>query len=208
MIIGPQYKIARRLGARIFPKTQTAKFTISGTERKTKGGKAGGGKGRRGMSEYGTQLIEKQKARYTYGVMEKQFRNYVKKAQDNRSGPSASLYKMLEMRLDNIVFRLGLVPSRRFARQAVSHGHILVNGRRVTIPSYAAKVGDVVTVREQSKGNGIFRELAERTKTYELPTWLSFDGGKMEGVVKVDPVLGTTEGNLNFSSILEFYSRV
>lgn len=203
MKIGPKYKLARRLGDRIFPKTQTTKFTVSGTERK------GGKKGRRGGTEFGLQLIEKQKARYTYGISEKQFSNYVKKVHESKTdSPATSLFVALESRLDNVVFRLGLVNSRLFARQAVSHGHVLVNGRKVTIPSYKVRVGDKITVRPQSKNNGIFRGLAERNQNYNVPAWLSFDAEKLTGEIKAAPVAGVAESNLNFGAILEFYSRV
>jgi small subunit ribosomal protein S4 len=203
MKIGPQYKIARRLGARIFPKTQTAKFTISGTERKRPAkSKRGGG------TDFGLQLIEKQKARFTYGVMEKQFSNYVKKVRGMKGTPAANLHRLLEQRVDNVVFRIGLVPSRRFARQAVSHGHILVNGRKITIPSYQIKVGDVLSVRPGSKDNGIFRNLLERTKDYQVPEWLSYDSEKLTATVVHEPKTDTVAEGLNFGTILEFYSRV
>lgn len=204
MKIGPKYKIARRLGDRIFPKTQTSKFTISGTE-KVRAGK----RGKRSGGEYGQQLIEKQKARLSYGVTEKQFSNYVKKARTKHgSNPATELANLLESRLDNAVFRLGLVKSRLAARQAVSHGHIIVNGRRVRVPSYQIDAGDKIAVRPESRQSGLFRDLAERLKEYTAPAWLSFNTEKWEGVVSAKPQVGSTETNLNFSSILEFYSRV
>lgn len=204
MKIGPKYKIARRLGDRIFPKTQTSKFTISGTEKKRTGKK-----GRRGGGEYGLQLIEKQKARFSYGISEKQFSNYVKKARAKK-GPNsvASLINLLESRLDNAVFRLGLVKSRQAARQAVGHGHIMVNDRRVTVPSFAVRVGDKITVRPNSRTNGLFRDLSERLKDYTAPAWLQFDGEKWQGSVLAEPQTATAESSLNFGSIMEFYSRV
>ena len=205
MKIGPQYKIARRLGERVFPKTQTTKFTVSGTEKKQSKGKHG----RKNMTAYGQQLLEKQKARYTYRVSEKQFGNYVKKAHTAKhSSPVANLFKALETRLDNVVFRLGFVGSRSFARQACSHGHIMVNGRRVTIPSCTLRVGDKISIRPQSKDNGAFRNLAEKRQNYTLPTWLSYDETSGEGEIKAEPVMGVGESNLNFNSIIEFYSRV
>lgn len=204
MKIGPKFKIARRLGERVFPKTQTSKFTLAGTERKkTKHG------GRGGSSEYGKQLLEKQKARYTYCVSEKQFSNYVKKIKGIKgSNNSENLFVALESRLDNVIFRLGLVNSRLFGRQAVSHGHILVNGRRITIPSYQVKLGDKISIRQGSKANGIFKNLTEKLSNHSAPTWLIFDTEKNEGAVKSKPVIGVGEANLNFESIFEFYSRV
>lgn len=204
MRVGPKYKIARRLGDRIFPKTQGTKFTVSGTERKIRSKK-----GKRSMSEYGLQLIEKQKAKYTYGTSEKQFSNYVKKTRTLKNDlPAANLYRALESRLDNVVFRMGLVNSRAFARQAVSHGHIMVNGRKATIPSREIYVGDVIGIRPGSKDNGIFRDLAEKTKNHTAPNWLLVDPLKYEATVKGLPSYKDKEPNLNFESILEFYSRV
>jgi small subunit ribosomal protein S4 len=204
MRVGPKYKIARRLGDRIFPKTQGTKFTVSGTEKKQHGKKGG----RRGGSEFGLQLIEKQKAKYTYGVSEKQFGNYVKATRTGKLSPSAGLYQALERRLDNVVFRIGLVHSRAFARQAVSHGHILVNGRRLTIPSYSVRENDVIGIRPGSKDNGIFRELAEKLKDRRAPNWLEVDPLKFTATVKGLPSYKDKEPNLNFESILEFYNRV
>jgi len=205
MRVGPKYKIARRLGDRTFPKTQGTKFTVSGTEKKNRGKKGG----RRQMSEYGTQLIEKQKAKYTYGVSEKQFSNYVKKTRTMKNdGPAANLYRALEARLDNVVFRMGLVNSRAFARQAVSHGHILVNGRKLNVPSYTVRENDVIGIRQGSKDNGIFTGLAEKMKDRTAPNWISVDPLKFEATIKGPASYKDKEPNLNFESILEFYSRV
>lgn len=204
MKIGPKYKIARRLGERVFSKTQSSKFTISGTEKKTKSKR-----GNRAMSEYGKQLLEKQKARYAYGITEKQFANYVSKSRNKKGvNPAQTLYELLEKRLDNVVYRLGLTNSRSFARQAVSHGHITVNGRKVTIPSYSVKAGETIGIRPGSRDNGIFREAKEKLKDYHQPTWLLFDNDALVGEVKADPSRSEGEMNLNMSSIIEFYSRV
>jgi small subunit ribosomal protein S4 len=192
------------LGERVFSKTQTTKFTVSGTEQKQRGKK-----GKKTLSEYGSQLIEKQKARYTYGVTEKQFSSYVKKARAIKGGnPVNDIYSMLERRLDNTVYRLGLAKSRALARQMVSHGHITMNGRKVTIPSAVVSKGDVIAVRKGSQDKALFKDLAENNQTYTVPNWLTFDLGKKEGVVKTIPAHGEGETNLNFGTILEFYSRV
>ncbi|MEK7136010.1 MAG: 30S ribosomal protein S4 [Patescibacteria group bacterium] len=206
--IGPKYKIARRLDDKIFSKTQTTKFAISaGGDGKNTGGKPG--MRRKTVSEYGRQLIEKQKAKYTYGVNERQFANHVKAVRLMKNvNVSAEMFKRLENRLDNVIFRMGLANSRLFSRQMVSHGHILVNGKKVTIPSYEVKKGDKVSVRVGSKSKGQFINLEERLKTYTAPTWLVFDEKTMTGEVKGSPEYGDGESNLNFTSILEFYSRV
>lgn len=206
MKTGPKFKICRRLGERIFPKCQTTKFAISGTGA-AKVGKTTGHRSR-SASDYGTQLREKQKARYTYGVNERQFRSYVKRSQMIKTGnPLVNLGQLVESRLDNVVYRLGFVPSRAFARQVVSHGHILVNGGRVTIPSYVVAVGDVISIRVQSRDNGVFREVATRLKEYEPPAWLLYTADR-EAKVIAKPALEETESNLNLSAIIDFYSRV
>ncbi|HEY4476457.1 MAG TPA: 30S ribosomal protein S4 [Candidatus Paceibacterota bacterium] len=207
MKTGPKFKICRRLGERIFPKCQTTKFTIS-SGGLAKPGKAGGGRRSRSASDYGSQLREKQKARYTYGVNERQFRNYVERSRKLKTGnPLLNLGQLVESRLDNVVYRLGLVSSRAFARQVVGHGHILVNGRRVTIPSYAVSVGDVISIRSQSRDNGVFREVAERLKEVEPPSWLLYTADR-EAKVVAEPMLEEAESNLNLSAIIDFYSRV
>ncbi|HEY4483610.1 MAG TPA: 30S ribosomal protein S4 [Candidatus Paceibacterota bacterium] len=199
---GPQYKTCRRLGEAIFPKCQTTKFAISGAENKNK-------KHKKALSEYGAQLLEKQKARLTYGVTERQFSNYVKKARNSHGTNTPNeVFKMLESRLDNVVFRLGLAPSRAFGRQMVSHGHVLVNGRRLNIPSYSVKTGDKIAVRPQSKGKGLFTNIEERLKDHTQPNWVVLDDKKLEGEIKTLPEFTSSESNLNFSAIIEYYSRV
>lgn len=199
---GPQYKICRMVGDRIFPKCQTTKFAVSGPKHRVSK------RPPRPKTEYGLQLLEKQKARFSYGITERQFSNYVKRAGTMSGNPAPRLYQLLETRLDNTVFRMGLVHSRRFARQVVAHGHILVNGRRVSAPSYQVKIGDVITVREGSKQSALFRDMEERLKVYTTPEWVTFDGGALQGSVTALPVLGTGEGAINFGTIVEFYSRV
>jgi small subunit ribosomal protein S4 len=208
MITGPKYKICRRLGGRVFGKCQTTKFSTSGSEQR--GGRGGKKTGRpKQLSEYGTQLIEKQKARFSYGLKEHQFANYVKNIRGHKvKNPTGALYQLLESRLDNVVYRLGLANTRAFARQLVSHGHITVNGRRLNIPSYQVKTGDKVAIRTQSRAAGAFKNLAERLKDYHTPGWLLFDEEKSEGVVKALPLPGEAEVDINFGAILEYYSRV
>ena len=115
---------------------------------------------------------------------------------------------MLETRLDNVVFRLGLAPSRAFGRQMVSHGHILVNGRRLNIPSYNVKLGDKISVRPQSKDKGLFNNLTERLKDFTTSNWMVLNENKLEAEVKTWPEFNNQESNLNLSAIIEFYSRV
>jgi Ribosomal protein S4 and related proteins len=158
------------------------------------------------MTEYGTQLIEKQKIRFSYGISERQLSNYVKKATLAKgSGAAEKFYEELESRLDNAVYRMGLAPSRRGARQMVSHGHFIVGDHRVTIPSYELKPGDVIKVREGSKTKKLFENLEARLKDYNAPSWISFDTASMEGKVLEHPK--STETFLDLNAVLEFYSR-
>ena len=202
MKIGPKYKIAKRLGAPVFEKTQTQKFRVK-MEASTKSKK-----GPKTRSSYGLQLIEKQKARFTYGISAKQFGKYIKEVIDSKTvhGPE-ELYKKLETRLDNVVYRLGLSNTRRFARQLVSHGHILLNGVKNTIPSSVVREGDIISVREGSKKTNAFKELAERQKHYTVQDWLSFDLDKMTGKVLKMPTLEGQEVLFDLGQVIEFSKR-
>ncbi|MEK7478275.1 MAG: 30S ribosomal protein S4 [Patescibacteria group bacterium] len=200
----PKYKICRRLGDRVFSKCQTTKFTISGTEKRSAGKKR-----RRPLSEYGAQLLEKQKAKYTYGLRERQFANYIKATRNLTSGSGAeNLFKFLERRMDNVVYRLGFANSRAFARQLISHGHIMLNNRRVTTPSYQVRIGDQISIRPGSKDSGPFKNLAEKQKDLTVPAWITYDAVTQKAAIVVLPSMSEKEAGLNFNSILEFYSRV
>lgn len=201
MIKKPKFKIARRLGAGVFDKTQTPKFSAAS------GKFAGhGGPRPKALSEYGAQLLEKQKVRFSYGITERQLANYVGRATRVRgAGTADKFYEELESRLDNVVYRLGLAPSRRAARQMVSHGHFIVNDHKVTIPSFSVVPGNVIKIREGSKSKKLFTGLAERNKEYRMPEWLAFDPDRMEGKVVDKPKRAETFFDLN--AVLEFYSR-
>ncbi len=201
MKIGPKYKIARRLGAPIFEKTQTAKYTLS-LARKEKTGKRAG----RPKSEFGLALIEKQKARFTYGLSEKQFRSYVDKAITS-TNPTQKLFTLLETRLDNVLFRSGLAKTRSGARQMASHGHATVNGKRVNVPSLQPKVGDVVGVRVGSEKSPLFAETAERMKAQSAPAWLEVKPETREVKVVGGPVLAETQNVFDLRAAIEFYNR-
>ena len=203
MKTGPRYKIAKRLGASVFEKAQTQKFALS-AERSAKNKRSGRGR----MSEYGKQMLEKQKVRMTYGLPERQFRNYVRKALAAKGAkPSERLHEFLELRLDNVIWRLGLVPTRRAARQMVAHGHVTVNGRKTRVPSYELSVGDALAVREGSKGHGVLVGFAERFSERPLPSWLSFDAKSMEGTVKERPTPVSADPAGDLVSVLSFYTR-
>ena len=202
MKIGPKFKIAKRLGAPIFEKTQTQKFALS----EARGGRR---KMRRpgAMSDYKRQLIEKQKMRFSYGISEKQLRKYVDEAVNKTNQPIARLMMRLEMRLDNVAYRLGLAKTRQMARQMVAHGHLVVNGKKFTIPSHQVKVGDKITVREGSKGKPLFENFTDNHEMAGVPAWLKFDVKKMEGEVVGIPSYEPSETLFDPQQVLEYYSR-
>ena len=203
MLLGPKYKICKRLGASVFEKCQTQKFQLAEARapRKTHSKRGGG-------SDYGAQLLEKQKARFTYGLSESQFARYVHEAMEKRGGSSAGhLVSRLEARLDNVVYRAGLVKTRRAARQLVSHGHVTVNGRRMTIPSHCVSMGDVVGVRVESRQSPLFLNRAEALLETKTPTWLTAEEGGFTFKVSGTPTITETELPFNAAVIIQFYSR-
>jgi small subunit ribosomal protein S4 len=194
-----KFKIAKRLGARVFEKTQSQKFALS--EARTKLKKRGG----RALSDYGRQLIEKQRVRFTYSITEGQLASYADKAYGERN-PSESLHLLLEMRLDSAAYAAGFAPTRRGARQMVSHGHILLNGRRVTIPSHQVKKGDVLSVREGSRASQLFAHLGKPDSEAKTAPWFSLDAGLMKAEVTGQPKYVSGEA-LDYPAVFEFYSR-
>ncbi|MFW6209872.1 MAG: 30S ribosomal protein S4 [Patescibacteria group bacterium] len=203
MKIGPKFKIAKRLGAPIFEKTQSQKFELSVA--RSQNNRRGGRRGQ--ISDYKRQLTEKQKMRYTYGLAERQLRRYVDEAMERSTQPVSVLMERLESRLDNVAYRLGLAKTRRLARQMVSHGHICVNGRKYTIPSHRVRIGDVISVREGSRDCGLFTDFADRHETASVPSWLKFDSKKLTGEVTARPVYDPTEFLFDPEQVLEYYSR-
>ena len=201
MISKPRYKIARRLGPGLFEKTSTQKFALREGRRKETG------KRPKAKSEFGLQLLEKQKARFFYGINERQFAKYVEQALLKRGANDELLHERLETRLDNVVCRLHLAPTRRASRQMVSHGHILVNGVRVTVPSYNLKIGDKISVREGSAKKIIFANLVERLKDTMPPSWLKFDPTTRVGEMQGKPKMVKSELLYDIAAVLEFYRR-
>ena len=161
----------------------------------------------RKVSEYGLQLKEKQKAKFIYGVMEKQFRGYYDKAKKMQGVTGENLLKLLERRIDNVVFRLGLAATRRQARQIVRHGHITVNGKRLDIPSALVYEGDVITVSEKSRSNAFFKELAENYNTLSVPAWLEADASNLSGKVTRFPNREEIDVPVSEQAIVELYSK-
>lgn len=159
------------------------------------------------MSEYGLQLREKQKAKFIYGVLEKPFRNYYKKADRMQGQTGANLMTILECRLDNVVFRMGLARTRKEARQIVDHKHVLVNGKCVNIPSYLVKAGDVVEIREKNKGDNHYKLVLETTAGRLVPAWLESDHENLKGEIKTLPTREEIDVPVNEMLIVELYSK-
>ena len=195
-----KYKVCRRLGSSVYEKCSTPQYNIS--EQKKRLAKTG--KRPKMLSDYGKKLLEKQKLRLTYGLKERALSKYVRNALSSKKDTVTSLNSTLEKRLDNVIYRLGLAATRRMARQVVVHGHILVNGRKLNVPSYQVRVGDKIAVKEGSRENRIFAELANKDLP-KLVKWLSFDYSKKEGEVKKEPEVSLTE--FDFKKIIEFYTR-
>lgn len=165
-----------------------------------------GGTRRKKVSEYGAQLKEKQKVKFVYGILEKQFHRYYLKAANMKGITGDNMLQLLELRLDNVVYRLGLAKTRRMARQVVGHGHIRVNGKKVDIPSYSVKVGDVITLRPTSAEKEMFKALREGTSVL-TPKWLTFDAPSLTGTVNALPAREDIDLQLQENMIVEFYSR-
>jgi small subunit ribosomal protein S4 len=162
---------------------------------------------RRKVGDYGLQLREKQKVRRVYGVLEKQFRNYFIEATRQTGVTGEALLRSLELRLDNVVFRLGYAPSRAAARQMVAHGHFAVNGVPTNIPSYRLKIGDRVEVRESHKERELFKTVKETLRSHQAPEWLSLDAAKMAGSVLALPRRDQMPPEFNEQLVVEYYSR-
>jgi len=197
--IGPKTKIARKFKDPIYGPDKYF-------EKKNYGpGMHGNSKRRKKLSEYGTQLQEKQKAKYTYGILEKQFKNTFHKATRKKGITGEVLLQLIESRLDNMVFRLGIAPSRNAARQLVSHRHIVVNGSVVNVPSYEVKIGDVVGVREKSKSLEVIQDaLAAKRNTY---AWLEWDSSLLSGKLTSLPAREDIPENIKDQLIVELYSK-
>ena len=194
-MMGPRFKQCRRLGLNVCGHPKAMDRAGRGNSRADKK-----------LSPYGLQLLEKQRLRAYYGVLEKQFRNYVKKAEKSKESTGVALIQMLECRLDNVVYRLGFANSIRQARQMVVHGHILVNGKKVDIPSFAVQVGDEVSLREKSRTNVMFKENFESGALNEYP-YLSKDMDKFSGVLTRLPERQEVPIEIDEILIVEFYSK-
>ena len=203
---GPKWRIARRLGVNIYvgeEKSQKGKSVLD--RRPYAPGQHG--RSRRKISYYGRQLMEKQKVKYYYGVRERQFRRFYEMAERMRGQTGENLLKLLESRLDNVVYRLGFGKSHRHARQLVVHGHILVNGKKVDRPSYLVKPGDVIEVKEKSRDIPQIKEGIELAQRRGIPSWLELDAENFKGVVKAEPTREEIEIPIEEHLIVELYSK-
>ena len=162
---------------------------------------------RRKQSEYGMQLNEKQKVKFIYGVLEKPFRNYYAKAKQMEGMTGENLMRILESRLDNVIFRLGLARTRKEARQIVDHKHVLVNGKQVNIPSYLVKAGDTIEIKESKKGSQRYKEILEATAGNMVPEWLDVDAENLKGSVKELPAREAIDVPVDEMLIVELYSK-
>lgn len=201
LIIKSKYRIAKRLGAGVFEQTQTQKFALRAANAKPP-------KGRRNESDYGKQLLEKQRVRFTYGLSERQLSNYAKAAFATKD-PSSALHRALEMRADTATYRAGLASTRRASRQAVSHGHITINGRRITSPSHKVKKGDVLGVREGVRKSPLYASLAEKNAegSRAIPQWIQTDINLLTATINGEPQYSAAEIGLDYATVFEFYSR-
>ncbi len=202
-------KLCRREGQKLFLKGERCLSPKCAIERRNYPPGEHGKKAtfRRKVSDYGMQLREKQKARRIYGVMERQFRRYFREATRLPGLTGVTLLAMLERRLDNVVYRMGFADSRAQARQLVLHGHFEVNGRKTDIPSFNVSVGDVVAVRESSRGSAYFKDRTQIMESSRVPAWLSLDLAGMRGSMAGEPSREDIEIPLNEQLIVEYYSR-
>lgn len=192
---GPRFKMCRRLGLNVIGHPKAMDRAVKGSSRADKK-----------LSEYGIRLLEKQRLRAYYGVLEKQFCRYVEKAFKSKELPGEALIQMLESRLDNMVYRMGFAPSIRAARQMVNHGHFLVNGKKVNIPSYQLSVGDEVVLREKSRNTNIFKETFENNSLNVLP-YIHKEVESFKATFSRKPLREEIPIVINDSLIVEFYSK-
>jgi small subunit ribosomal protein S4 len=203
---GSVCRLCRREGLKLYLKGDRCFTPKCGIERRAYG-PGQHGQGRKKVSEYGLQLREKQKARRIYGILENQFRRYFEKAERQAGITGENLLRLLERRLDNVIYRLGMGASRSEARQLVRHGHFMVNGRKVNIPSYLIRVGDVITVREKSKESPRIKELLERAGDRTPPSWLELEAEQARARVVDLPTRDQIDATVQEHLIVELYSR-
>ena len=205
---GPACRLCRREGTKLFLKGDRCFSDKCSVSRRAQApGQHGVGTGRKRVKEYGLQLREKQKAKRYYGILEKQFKNYFVKADKKEGQTGENLLTMIERRLDNVVYRMGMADSRREARQLVRHGHFRVNGRKVDIPSYITKKGDVITLREQSRKSPKIKMLVENISARSVPAWISMDKENIQATITALPVRTDIDFPIEEHLIVALYSK-
>ena len=200
-------KVERRLGEKLFIKGDRCAGPKCALARRAYAPGVHGKGRRRESSEFGMLMREKQKIRYIYGLDDKDLKRYITIASSQKGMFATNVLKLLELRLDNIVFRLGLADSRRMARQIVGHGHITVNGKIVSIPSYKVKKGNVIGLKELSIQSGFLKSIDDKLRSYETPRWLSLDKSKKMGTMLTEPEVDDVQTTVDITKIKEFYSR-
>ena len=203
---GPACRLCRRVGEKLFLKGNRC-FTPKCAFEKRRNPPGEVSRRRRRPSDYAVHLMEKQKAKYVYGVLESQFRKYMNEAFNTPGVTGVNLLRSLERRFDNVVFRLGFADCRRQARQLILHGHFQVNGRKTNIPSYAVKVGDIITWKESDKSTDFYAERTAGGTRSPIPAWLALDSAEMSGRIVSFPSDEELQTNIDSRLIVEFYSR-
>ncbi len=209
--IGPVCRLCRREGEALFLKGERCSKPVCAVRKRAKSGVVAApgqhGTSRKKMSEYGLQLREKQKAKRIYGVLESQFRKYYSMAERQSGITGENLLRLLELRLDNAVYRLGYGRSRTEARQVVRHNHIRVNGKKVNIPSYILRIGDVIEIKDNSKSLQRFKDIVEVTDFRIVPAWLEANHNNLSGTVKELPSREQIDAPVHETLIVELYSK-
>ena len=205
--IGPQCKVCRREGEKLFLKGERCSSAKCAIIKRNYPPGMHGSKGKRRLTGYGTQIREKQRAKRLYGLLERQFKNYFAKAKHKKGDTSEIMVQLLEMRLDNVIYKLGFAPSRRQARQMVNHNLFTVNDRQVNIPSYQTKPNEVIKIKENKVNKKVFENLKDRLNKQEAPSWLHIDASKMEGKILSVPQGEELKQIFDPKLIVEFYSR-
>jgi small subunit ribosomal protein S4 len=205
--IGPVCRLCRREGVKLFLKGERCYTPKCALEKKNYAPGQHGQQQRRKLSNYGVQLREKQKLRRIYGLNEQQFLNYFTKAASQKGATGENFLVLLERRLDNVIFRLGLANSRSAARQIVRHGHVTVDGQKVNIPSYQVRVGQIVSLKDKSKAKQYFVDMAENAKNKTAPKWLEADYEKVGGKVVSLPAREDIDTQVDELLVVEFYSK-
>ena len=204
---GPKEKLSRRIGENLGLKAERSFSPKSAFLKKPYKPGVHGKSRRRALSEFGEQLLEKQKLKFTYGLNERQLQKYFDEARKKKGITGNLLLSALEKRLDTAIYRSGLAASRVIARQLVNHGHFLVNNKKVTIPSYSVKIDDNIVVKPKSRAKAIFFDLANKLKKHEAPAWLVIDKKNFEIKIKSEPKIDDLPKNFNMNIIVAYYSK-